>query len=133
MVCEFVALVSVTREGTHENSILPEAALDRLKSAALHHIESAAFSGALARHPKLAILLSLWQTWGSKDDVRVYVDDLVQTPEGTLQLLRSLVVRSTSQGMGDHVVTERHYMRRADIETLISMDALNSRVIYRGG
>jgi len=36
--------------------------------------------------------------------------------------------QAVRQGMSDYVGTERYYMRRIDIETLISMDALAARV-----
>jgi len=66
--------------------------------------------------------------WGKKEDVAIYVETLTTTDVGTLQLLRSLVVRSVRHGLGDYVGTERFYMRRVDIEALIPMDVLATRV-----
>jgi hypothetical protein len=73
-------------------------------------------------------LLGLWRKWGKNEDVGDYIETLTMTKEGTLQLLRSLVVRSLRQQVGDYAGTERYYMRRIDIETLISMDILDARV-----
>jgi predicted KAP-like P-loop ATPase len=128
MAVDFVALIGAPREGNTDNRILPEAELVALRGTAVQKIESAAASGALAQHPKLALLLSLWRTWGKKEDVASYIETLTRTAVGTLQLLKSLVVRSVRHGMGDYIGTERYYMRRNDIETLISMDTLDARV-----
>ena len=65
---------------------------------------------------------------GEKEDVTNYVETLTTSDVGTLQLLRSLVVRSLRHGVGDYVGTERLYMRRVDIETIIPMDVLAARV-----
>lgn len=125
---DFVALVGSSQENTADKPILSEDKLVTLRGAAVKKIEAAAASGALAQHPKLAIILGLWRTWGKEEDVASYIETLTKTSVGTLQLLRSLVVRSVRQGMSDYVGTERYYMRRIDIETLISMDALAARV-----
>jgi hypothetical protein len=73
-------------------------------------------------------LLGLWRKWGKNDDVASYIEALTKTPECTLQLLRSLVVRSLRQQIGDYAGTERYYMRRIDIEALMPMDTLDARV-----
>ncbi len=128
MPVRFVALISAPRPGGTDEPFLPEAGLVEVRRAALRKIESAAASGALAQDPKVAILLGLWREWGNNEDVARYIEALMDTPEGTLQLLRSLVVRSVGFQIGDYVETERYYMRRSDIETLVSMDTLDARV-----
>jgi hypothetical protein len=128
MAAQFVALVDTPREGTTDESTLPEAEVVALRGAAVRKIESAAASGTLARHPKLALLLSIWRKWGNEADVAAYIEAITNTAEGTLQLLKSFVLRSLSQGMGDYIGTERYYMRRNDIETLIPMDTLDAKV-----
>jgi hypothetical protein len=128
MAVDFVALVGAPQKDGSDKPILPEDKIVALRGVAIQKIEAAAASGALAQHPKLAVLLGLWQAWGNKKDVTGYVEALTKTAVGTLQLLRSLVVRSLRQGIGDQVGTERYYMRRVDIETLISMDELETRV-----
>ena len=128
MAVDFVALAGVPREGNTEKGFLTDAELVTLRSTAVSKIEGAAASGSLAEHPKLAVLLGLWRTWGKSEDVTSYVEVLSKTAVGTLQLLRSLVLRSLRHGMGDYVGTERYYMRRKDIETLISMDVLDAKV-----
>jgi hypothetical protein len=60
--------------------------------------------------------------------VELYVEALTKTTAGTLQLLKSFLLRSLSHGMGDYVARERYYMRRQDIETLIPMDTLAAGV-----
>jgi predicted KAP-like P-loop ATPase len=128
MAVTFVDLVGTSVEGSTDERILPESGIVRLRFAAVQKIQTAAVSGALAQHPKLAVLLGRWLTWGTKEDVASYIEALTQTPMGTLQLLRSLVVRSVRRGLGDYVGTERYYMRRVDIEALLSMDTLDARV-----
>ncbi len=124
----FVALFGTPLTDSTEEALLPEAELTRLREAALLKIRGAAASGTLAEHPKLALLLSLWREWGSDEDVWAYIGDLTSTPQGTLRLLKSLLVRSHRQQLGDYVSTERYYMRRIDVERLISMDALDTKL-----
>jgi predicted KAP-like P-loop ATPase len=128
MAVDFVALVGAPRENSAEAPIFSEGELVEARRGAVAKIESAAASGALAQHPQLAVLLGLWRAWGKNEDVASYIEALTKTAVGTLQLLRSLVVRSLRQGIGDYIGTERYYMRRKDVETLISMDTLKARV-----
>lgn len=124
----FVALYAAPNADRPEEAILPEAELLKLREAALAKIQDAATSGALATHPKVALLISLWRQWGSSEEATAYIETLTATPEGTLRLLKSLVVRSLRQQMGDYLGTERYYIRRNDVETIISMDVLNTKV-----
>lgn len=128
MAVEFVFLMDAPAEAGGKEPLLSQDQLVKAKESALRKIKNAAASGALALHPKLAILLSLWSKWGERKDVSKYIEELTKTEAGTLQLLRSLVVRSVSYGAGDYTGTERYFMRRADIETLMPMDALEARV-----
>lgn len=128
MAVEFVLLMDAPAEAGGKEPLLSQDQLVKAKESALRKIKNAAASGALALHPKLAILLSLWSKWGKREDVSKYIEELTKTEAGTLQLLRSLVVRSVSYGAGDYTGTERYFMRRVDIETLMPMDALDARV-----
>jgi len=128
MVVEFVALIDAPSEEDNAESFLPKDEVALLRGAAIQKIQAAAASGALAQNPRLAVLLSLWRNWGEKEAVTGYVETLTRTAPGVLQLLRSLVVRSVSQGMGDYMGTERFYMRRNDIEALVPVDTLDARV-----
>ena len=128
MAAEFVALVGDPNLAKSEAPVFSDEGLVEVRAAGLQKIETAAVSGVLAQHPKLAVLLGLWQRWGKSEDVSRYVDMLIGTPAGTLQLLRSLVVRSLRQGTGEYIATERYYMRRKDIEVLVSMDTLDRKI-----
>jgi predicted KAP-like P-loop ATPase len=127
MAVDLVALVGTPADGDNKR-ILAEAGLATLRGAAVRKIEEAASSGALAKHPKVAVLLSLWRQWGKNEDVARYIEALTETKTGTLQLLKSLVQRSLRQGINDYIGTERHYIRRNDVESLMPMDTLDARV-----
>jgi len=99
-----------------------------MREAAVVKIKTVASSGQLASHPKLALLLSYWKKWGKAEDADIYAKALTKTTAGTLQVLKSLVLRSLSHGMGDYVAKEHYYMRGKDVETLIPMDTLAGRV-----
>ncbi len=128
MAVEFVGLIAAPHDAEAAERFLPKDEVAALRDVAVHKLESASISGALAEHSKLALLLGLWRAWGKNADVANYIEAVTKTPVGTLQLLRSLVVRSVRQGMGDYIGMERYYMRRKDIEALISMDTLDARV-----
>lgn len=128
MPVDFVVLIEPSEKSKIDLPLLPESHLAKLKDVAVQKLENASSSGALAQHPKLAVLLSLWLRWGKKEAVQTYISTLTKDAEGTLLLLRSLVVRSVSRGLEDYIGTERYYMRRIDIEILIPMDILNAEV-----
>ncbi len=128
MAVEFVALVDAPPSADSEPPMFSAGELAQARLAALRKIESAAASGALAEHPKLANLLALWHRWGEDGGASNYIESFINTEVGVLQLLRSLVVRSLRQGMGDYVSTERYYMRRNDVEALVCMDMLDAKV-----
>lgn len=127
MPTEFVVLAS-SPEDTNDKGILPTSGLIALRAISLGRIENAARSGALAKSPRLAFLLSAWQQWGKPDDVAKYIEVLTDTPNGTLQLLKSFVSRSVRQSVNEYVGRERLYMRGKEIETLIPMDTLDDLV-----
>lgn len=127
MPVEFVALIDPSESST-KVGILSETDLAVARSAAVEKIRSAAASGSLAQHPKLAIILALWRRWGSNEDVNRYIGELTKTHAGTLQFLKSLVVRSLSAGTGDYLATERFYIRRKDVEVFLPMDSLSQKV-----
>jgi len=124
---DFIALLGAPSQDTSEKNLFDESELVELREAAVTKIKHAA-TGSLASHPKLALLLSYWKKWGNTGEVETYIDQLTKTPNGCLQLLQSLVLRSLRHGMGDYLAEERFYMRSKDIETLIPMDTLATRV-----
>jgi hypothetical protein len=115
-------------EKAGEEAVFPEAEAVKARNAAVLKLENAAEAGTLLRSPKLALLLHFWQKWGRPTEVASYVVSILASQEGTVQLLKSFVVRSYRQQIGDYVGTERLYMRRNDIEPVVSMDAINERI-----
>ncbi len=127
MATEFVALAG-TPENETDKGILPVSEIVALQALAVTKIEQAAVSGVLEQHPRLTVLLSLWQTWGRPERVANYIDTLTGSQTRTIRLLRSFLQRSVRYSLGDYVGTERFYMRRQDIEVLIPMDTLDDLV-----
>jgi len=111
-----------------EEPFLPKGKADRVKTSVVGKIKEFAESNVLQGSPKLARLLRLWRSWGSEREVATYAASLASNPRATLQLLKSLVLRTVSHEMGDVVVKERYYVRRDDIEPLISMDTMDEVV-----
>jgi predicted KAP-like P-loop ATPase len=125
MAIEFVVLASTPADEA-DVGMFSVSELAILKVLALKKIQAAAISGTLAHHPKVATMLGLWRSWGtSSDEVESYTKALTEKPEGTLQLLKSFVLRSVRYGAGEHVGTERFYIRRKDVEVLMPMDTLD--------
>ena len=127
MAVEFV-FFATTPENDSDKGILPVSELIVLHALAVAKIDQAAASGLLEQHPRLALLLSLWQKWGRPERVADYIETLMATPKGTLQLLKSFVQRSVRHSVNDYLETERFYVRRKDIEVLIPMDTLDDVV-----
>jgi hypothetical protein len=128
MAVEVVALLTAKSEDEAKEHFFPEARAAELHKAGLGKIEGAYASEALARSPKLAMLLHMWRKWGNPEDAVNSADVITSNPEGTLQFLRSLELLTVGYGSGDYIGTERWYIRRDDVEPLISMDLLSTRV-----
>lgn len=126
MPIQVVALLEP--EAGSNSNVLSEADLAQAQRTAVRKIQAAADDGSLALHPKLAIILALWQRWGGHDEVKRYIDELTKTDAGTLHLLRSFLVRSLSQGSGEYIPRERLYIRRKDVEVFLPMERLAEKV-----
>jgi hypothetical protein len=65
---------------------------------------------------------------GASADANSFLYTLVDNPEGVVAFLKSLVQCATVQQVGVHAKKGRFYMTRNEIESLISMDALDKKV-----
>lgn len=125
MAAEVAAVLCDRSEKESEQSFFPDAEAGRVRESVVAKIKEFAASNALRGNPRIAMLLHLWRKWGVAEDVAAYLESLVQDQRGLLQLLKSLVVRTVSHEMGEYVEKERYYVRRDDVEPLVSMNKLN--------
>lgn len=123
-----VAAILCERRGESEEPFLPKEEADLVKKSVVGKIREFAESHTLQRSAKLAMLLHLWRNWGSEKEVTGFMTKLTDDPQRSLQLLKTFVLRTVGHQMGDAVAKERYYVRRDDIEPLISMDVLEEIV-----
>jgi len=108
--------------------IVDEDDLKDLRSICVEKIRQAAESGALKNHPEMARILYRWREWATPEEPKKWVEDLVESDNGTLFLLTAFVQRFTSQGIGDYVPKIHWRISPGSLENFISIDVLERRV-----
>lgn len=108
--------------------IVDEDDLKDLRNICVEKIRQAAESGALKTHPEIARILYRWREWATPEEPKKWVEDLVESHNGALFLLRAFVQRSTSQGIGDYVPKIHWRISLSSLENFISIDVLEQKV-----
>lgn len=101
---------------------------EAIREAVRAKILQAVKTDQLKKEAKLARLLHLLSRIGAVDEATRYASQLIENSAGTVQLLESLVLRTFSHSAGDSTPTVHNFIRRGDIEPLVSMDNLNTAV-----
>lgn len=91
------------REESPESCLVTLEDAEKLKMLSVKNVNGAARDGRLAGSDKLGPILYRWSDWGSADEVRQWVSNVANSPEGPLTILRALVERGTTQTVGDQV------------------------------
>lgn len=105
-----------------------DADLKELQQLCVEKIKQAANTGSLATHSKMLSILYRWREWGAPDELRRWVERLIESQKGVLSFLTACLQRSTSHGMGDYVSQEHWRINLQYIEDFVSIDVLEKQV-----
>ncbi len=109
-------------------SIFHEEQLDELKKLGVSKIESAAADGKLKPIPKLPKILFAWSSWSSPDRPRVWVDSFARHSDAKVELLKTFVLKSTSQGFSDRVARIHRNIKLSDLEPFFDLASLKKEL-----
>ncbi|WP_158821659.1 P-loop NTPase fold protein [Granulicella sp. S156] len=126
---QFLDQIAAENPNDGAERLIPESDLINLKDTiGLQKIRDAADSGVLADHPKVGRLLHMWRERGQPEAAAKYADEMTQKKAGMLRFLESFVLRSTRQGISDHVGEARRYIRSGEINSLVPVATIESRL-----
>jgi hypothetical protein len=96
------------REQAGRDFLFGEPGLTELKAVCVAKIKTASVTAGFLNERNLTHFLSMWFSWGDKNEVKIWVSKQVQDAAGALWLLRTLLATTTSTGAGGTKV--RHYI-----------------------
>lgn len=106
--------------------LLTDEALGTMKQLCVEKLAAAAGNGTLAKARELAMILYRWQDWAGRDAPKAFCAELVQSPQGAVQLVEAFLQRSWSHTLGDHVGRERRYINLGMLENFVPWEQVES-------
>ena len=97
-----------------------------LKEICIEKIRRAASNGKLDSSNGLAHILFCWERWCPNTEVKNWVSNIVTSKAGFYNFLLAFTHKSFVQSYGEPSVKIRHFIKRSEIETFISLDDLIS-------
>jgi len=121
--------VDKVREGrTEDDRLTDDSGISRLKEVCIAKIRAAARDGILASHSRLGALLSMWREWASPEEVRAWVQSLIETRAGLFAFLQSCLGQSISQSIGSYAARTRWRMDLDAVESFVSIDVVERKL-----
>jgi predicted KAP-like P-loop ATPase len=116
------------RQNDPDAVLVNEDALQDLKGICLEKIRVAAENGILRNHPKLLYILYRWREWGSPQEWRKWVEDLVSSSDGLLQFLKACVQQGSASGAEDYAARIYRFMRLQSVEDFVDPKIIEEKV-----
>lgn len=96
------------REQAGRDFLFKEAGLTELKAVCVAKIKATSVTAGFLNERNLSHFLSMWFSWGDRNEVKIWVSKQVKDAAGALWLLKTLLATTTSTGAGGTKV--RHYI-----------------------
>ena len=104
--------------------------LTELEKLAVEKIEKWASDGRLKKHPKLVSILFAWKRWASDGDEKVkdFVDNLIASDDGLVQLMVCFENKVFSRGMSDRVARVEYRINLKTVEEFVPIKSIEPRL-----
>ena len=89
--------------------------------------ERAAETSVMMSEPDLMSLLYRWREYGSDDEPRKWVEEVIRTDEGFATLANRMMSRGTSSSWGDRVTTPHNTFQRETVEEFIGIEIAKTK------
>ncbi|EOW9352846.1 P-loop NTPase fold protein [Vibrio cholerae] len=118
------------REKSDADQILRDEEFDLLKVEFVRKLDemSKNNSNELLSHEHLVSFLYRWKRWGDENKVADWLKLQTNTAEGCITLLKGFVRKSSSQAMGDYVVTITTYIKLENIENFLEIAPIEEKL-----
>jgi predicted KAP-like P-loop ATPase len=115
------------RESSKKTTVTPEQ-LDELVKMALTKIKEWADDGKLAQNENLLSILFTWQKWDEPNEINKFVQSLVATDEGLVQLVKKFLHDVKSYGTKDYVGKVTWKINLENIATFMKLEDVEKRL-----
>jgi predicted KAP-like P-loop ATPase len=105
-------------------ALVRDASLELLRARCVEKMAAAAAGNTLQKNRHLAYLVWRWQHWSEPGVVPKWIASLLESPEGTVDLLRGFSGVGRTVSAGDRVAKTHRFLRLSDLKDLLSLDDL---------
>ena len=102
--------------------------LERLEKLACYKIENWAKDGRLEKHKHLSIILFSWKEWGQKKRIIIFINNMIKSDDGLIDLVSSFLTKSTSQSLSDYTEKIHWRINIKSIEEFVDLKKIEPRI-----
>lgn len=102
--------------------------LGELENLTVKKLNKWAKSRRLIDHPKLIAMLYAWKRMSESEEANIYINNLIRTNKGLLQLIKGFSGKTQSYSMGDYVPREHIRVNIKDIGDFIDIAIATKRL-----
>jgi predicted KAP-like P-loop ATPase len=117
-VVHFTSIEESEHDKNKDELLLTSEETVKLIKIAVAKIKEYVESGKLSTSPGLAYILYRWKRWGAEDEVKRYIDQLVQKPPGIVSLIEGFCARTISSKKQKRSISFKELKDFIDLESL---------------
>jgi len=102
--------------------------LEKLENIACERIKEWAEDGRLKNHRHLPSILFSWKEWGEKKGITTFIDNMIKTDDGLIDLITSFLIKSTSQSLSDNVEKIHWRINIKSVEEFVDLKDAELRI-----
>lgn len=102
--------------------------LEKLESLACGKIKEWAKNKKLGHNEHLVSILFMWERWGNKKDLDLFVRRAIRNNEGLVNFITKFLGESTSSGISDYVSKRNWRINTKNIEHFVGLDLIEPRM-----
>ena len=102
--------------------------LEKLEKLACDKIENWAKDGRLKKHEHLPSILFSWKEWGQKKKIIIFINNMIKSDDGLIDLIASFLNKSISHGMSDYVGKIKWRINIKNIEEFVDLKEVEPRI-----
>lgn len=102
--------------------------LEKLEKLACDKIENWAKDGQLKKHEHLPFILFSWKEWGQKKKIIIFINNMIKSDDGLIDLVSSFLTKSTSQSLSDYTEKIHWRINIKSIEEFVDLKEAEPRI-----
>ena len=102
--------------------------LEKLEKLACDKIENWEKDGRLKKHEHLPSILFSWKEWGQKKKIIIFINNMIKSDDGLIDLVSSFLTKSTSQSLSDYTEKIHWRINIKSIEEFVDLKEAEPRI-----